>query len=158
VITAILGGVSAIFSAISGIAQGWFQHRIAATQATRDTEIAQIRAGVEAQQGSWKDEWVTVVFTVPFVLAMFGWSDPLVRMFNIMAVAPDWFHYILYTIVGGSFGVNMYQKVQGVRANGKSGLGVAANGGVNTAPLGNSPGKPETADAVRDEYLKSLGS
>jgi len=94
---------------------GYFQHKRELAKTKQEAEIRWASEMAAASGKSWKDEYVTVLFTLPFALAIFGYTEPLVRMFDIMAQAPQWFTMVILTIVGGSFGVQLYDKVQSVR-------------------------------------------
>ena len=106
----LLGLIGPVFSAIGNIAKGYFEHKMAKVEANRQVELAEISAQVETQQGSWKDEWVTVVFTVPLVLGMFGWTAPIEKLFAIMALAPGWYQTVISIIVTGSFGMSLHRQ------------------------------------------------
>jgi len=110
----ILGGIAGIFTAVSGIFQGWFQHKIAATQAARDTEITQIQAGVQIQQGSWKDEYLVIFWSMPLWPAIadsvIHW-DPQMKVFlGVVNNLPVWYTTILIGMTTASFGVKTFKE------------------------------------------------
>ena len=104
---AALGLLGPIFSAIGGIAKGFFEHKMAKVEAGRQVELAQIESQTKAQS-SWQNGWVTILFTLPFGLAIFGIYMPLVRLFDIMENAPTWYQTVVLLIVSGSFGLNLH--------------------------------------------------
>lgn len=54
---------------------------------------------------SWKDEWLTILFSVPLVLAFVPGAEGIVeRGFEQLDKAPDWYRYSLGIIVAASFG------------------------------------------------------
>tara|TARA_R100000306_G_C4309852_1_gene109584 strand:- start:58 stop:390 length:333 start_codon:yes stop_codon:yes gene_type:complete len=53
---------------------------------------------------SWKDEWLTVIFTAPLVFLLFGAEEQVTRFFVALESCPDWYQYLLGTIVAASFG------------------------------------------------------
>ena len=55
---------------------------------------------------SWKDEWLTLLFSIPLILAFTPGADHLVREgFLVLADTPDWYTYTISVIVAASFGV-----------------------------------------------------
>ena len=67
-----------------------------------DWDLAQ----AEASEGSWKDEWLTVLFSIPLILAFIpGMEDVVQNGFNQLRLMPEWYQYSLGIIVAASFGV-----------------------------------------------------
>ena len=62
-----------------------------------------------------KDEWLTVLFSVPLILAFFGeWGRVIVAQgFAALDVMPSWYQYTLGVIVSASFGVRSATKFFG---------------------------------------------
>ena len=55
---------------------------------------------------SWKDEWLTLLFSIPMILVFFpGLVDDVHAGFVALEVMPDWYQYTLSVIVAASFGV-----------------------------------------------------
>lgn len=83
----------------------------AEAQATVLTTAAQSSADWERIQAtnagsSWKDEWLTILFSVPLVLCFFPDSVQYVNQgFVALEAMPDWYQYTLSVIVAASFGV-----------------------------------------------------
>jgi hypothetical protein len=65
-----------------------------------DWDIAQAKAS----ESSWKDEWLTVVFTFPLILLLFGEEERVNNFFLALNNCPEWYQYMLGTIVAASFG------------------------------------------------------
>ena len=76
-------------------------------EATKSISIEQIRQ----QESSYKDEWLVVVFSLIF-LAHFvpAFQESMLRGWEILEYASDYFWIIILTIVGASFGVNTVKK------------------------------------------------
>ena len=73
-----------------------------AAQSTADWE----RIMAEASKNSWKDEWLTGVFSIPLILCFIpSMVDHIQAGFNALATLPTWYHEILMVIVLASFGV-----------------------------------------------------
>ena len=55
---------------------------------------------------SWKDEWFTILFSIPCVLAFFPSMVPVVMQgFNALDSMPDWYKGFLGAAVAASFGL-----------------------------------------------------
>jgi len=64
------------------------------------------RIMAEGAKSSWKDEWFVIVLSIPLILAFIpgaeGW---VVRGFEQLSKAPDWYFYSLGIAISASFGV-----------------------------------------------------
>lgn len=64
---------------------------------------------VEAIKGSkesWKDEYLTILFSIPLLLCFLPFTVEYVeRGFAALAMTPDWYKYTLGVIVSASFGI-----------------------------------------------------
>ena len=72
----------------------------------------------DATRSSWKDEWFTIILSLPLLFIGYGiWvDDPTVieRVkfgFQTMQELPEFYQYLLYTVVGASFGLKLGSKV-----------------------------------------------
>ena len=55
---------------------------------------------------SWKDEWLTLLFSIPLIMAFVPSMVPYVQAgFVVLHSMPDWYQYTLSVIVAASFGV-----------------------------------------------------
>jgi len=55
---------------------------------------------------SFKDEWLTILFSIPMVLCFFpSMVDDVQAGFRVLETMPDWYQYTLSVIVAASFGV-----------------------------------------------------
>ena len=81
--------------------------------ATSEAEWEKIMA--QGSQSSWKDEWLTILFSVPFVLCFTGeWGRQTVSDgFAALESMPEWYQYTLGVIVAASFGVRSATKFFG---------------------------------------------
>jgi hypothetical protein len=72
------------------------------SKSAADWETAMARAS----NTSWKDEWITILFSIPLVLAFVPSAVPYVREgFAVLATMPQWYQYGLSVIIAASFGV-----------------------------------------------------
>ena len=70
---------------------------------------------IKATENSWKDEWITLLFSIPLILAFCGdWGNDIVqRGFVALEVMPDWYQYSLGGIVSASIGMRGVSKFFG---------------------------------------------
>lgn len=127
--------LSQIFSPVVDLARdainGWREERIAertnATtirQAEVQRDVAVIQSQAErASQGaanehewdmeaarqartSWKDEWFTIMLSVPVILCFIPGGAPFAQAgFEAMGFAPDWYMYAFAAAVSFAFGI-----------------------------------------------------
>ena len=59
----------------------------------------------DASAHSWKDEWLTILFSIPLILSFCGdWGREIVTNgFAALESMPDYYQYTLGTIVAASF-------------------------------------------------------
>ena len=69
----------------------------------------------DASANSWKDEWLTILFSIPLVLVFTGdWGREIVANgFVALETMPEWYQYTLGVIVAASFGVRSATKFFG---------------------------------------------
>lgn len=82
--------------------------------ATSEAEWEKIMA--QGSQSSWKDEWLTGLFSIPLILSFlpFDWAKQAVTDgFASLEAMPDWYQYTLGVIVAASFGVRSATKFFG---------------------------------------------
>jgi hypothetical protein len=70
---------------------------------------------MKGTQNSWKDEWITLLFSVPLILAFCGdWGNEIVtRGFASLETMPQWYQLALGCIVSASIGMRSVSKFFG---------------------------------------------
>jgi hypothetical protein len=70
---------------------------------------------IRATQNSWKDEWITLLFSIPLILAFCGdWGNQIVQAgFTSLEAMPTWYQYSLGGIVSASIGMRSVSKFFG---------------------------------------------
>ena len=70
---------------------------------------------IRATQNSWKDEWITLLFSIPLILAFCGdWGNAIVQAgFTSLEAMPTWYQYSLGGIVSASIGMRSISKFFG---------------------------------------------
>ena len=120
-----------IVGPIASLASNWLEGRNEKIKATTRVKVAKAEAEAtilekkatgeidwdlaqaEASEGSWKDEWLTVVFTLPLILLLFGQEERVNNFFLALSNCPEWYQYMLGTIVAASFGFRCAAKFMG---------------------------------------------
>ena len=111
---------------IVDLAKDWFKRRADKTQAEHEREIRRINGEIgldtmsaEDMRHSWKDEWLTIIFTVPMVIVFYGaiTDDPAIINRITLAVQtitelPEWYVHIMYGIVAASFGLRTFNAIK----------------------------------------------
>tara|TARA_B100000212_G_scaffold176344_1_gene132722 strand:+ start:370 stop:756 length:387 start_codon:yes stop_codon:yes gene_type:complete len=125
--------IGQLIGPIANIAGGWLQGKadVKAAEAklklteaeakakimlSKETSIADWeRIMAQGSQNSWKDEWLTILFSIPLILVFLGDTGRQVVAdgFAALEMMPDWYQYTLGVIVAASFGVRSATKFFG---------------------------------------------
>ena len=109
--------LQALIGPIGSILGTWVEGRVAKSKAKAEAEAKVIVRSAEsaaewervmAQNNgqSWKDEWLTLLFSIPLIFAFFPGAVPYIdRGFEVLERMPSWYQYTLSVIVAASFGV-----------------------------------------------------
>jgi len=69
---------------------------------------------------SWKDEWFTLLFSIPLVLAFIPSAVPFVEQgFRVLDMMPDWYKQALAVLVAASVGYQKLTQLFTKKAGGK---------------------------------------
>ena len=104
---------TAVLSAIGGIASDWFKNKRQEAQTKHKVKLEQIKAqkdwdNIQAQNSStsWKDEWFTIIFSIPLLAAFIPPALPYVQEgFVALEAMPDFYKAFLGAAVAASFGM-----------------------------------------------------
>ena len=83
---------------------------------SKETSVADWeRIMAQGSQTSWKDEWLTILFSIPLVLVFLGDTgrDIVANGFAALETMPDWYQYTLGFIVAASFVIRSSTKFFG---------------------------------------------
>jgi hypothetical protein len=95
------------------VAKAEAEAQIMLSRATSEADWEKIMA--QGSQSSWKDEWLTILFSIPLILVFTGeWGREVVQNgFVALDSMPQWYSYTLGVIVAASFGVRSATKFFG---------------------------------------------
>ena len=117
---------------LAEIAGTWMSGKVEQTKANAQTKVAKAQAEAVVMQkkatgeidwdlemargsaSSWKDEWLTILFSIPLILAFVpGMEDVVANGFARLNEMPEWYPYSRGVIVAASFGVRSATKFFG---------------------------------------------
>jgi len=120
----------AILTQLAGFASTWFdgQKQKAEAKALAEVAMEQAKAEIMRKQAtldgdwdlsalqqaetSWKDEYLLILFSIPFVMAFIPPLQPYVEQGFVVLrdSVPDWYKAGLSVMIAASFGVRSYMK------------------------------------------------
>ena len=114
--------LGSLLGSLTGLATSVIDGKTAVKKAEAQTKM-KIATGeldwdleaMKATQNSWKDEWITLLFSIPLILAFCGdWGNDIVaRGFESLEVMPQWYQIALGGIVSASIGMRSVGKFFG---------------------------------------------
>ena len=116
-----------IISAVSNLAGTWLEGKVAKTKAKAEAEAAVMvkqaesvadweTAMARSSQQSWKDEWLTILFSIPLILCFIPSTVVYVEQgFDALSRMPEWYQYALSVIIAASFGVRSVMGIMNKR-------------------------------------------
>jgi|TARA_A100000171_G_C2035202_1_gene97756 hypothetical protein len=124
--------IQALIGPIASLAGTWLEGKVEKTKAETGAKVARAKAEAtimekkatgeidwdlemaRGSQSSWKDEWLTILFSIPLVLAFVpGMEEIVANGFAQLEAMPQWYQYSLGVIVAASFGVRSATKFFG---------------------------------------------
>ena len=114
--------ISSLLGSVGGLATSWIDGKTAVQKAEAQIRMKEATgeidwelAAIRATQSSWKDEWLTIIFTLPLILSFCGdWGRQIVHdgVLSLQQM-PDWYQLSLGAIVAASFGIRSVSKFFG---------------------------------------------
>lgn len=125
--------IQALLGPISSLAGTWLEGRVETAKAETGAKVAKAKAEAtimekkatgeidwdlkmaDASANSWKDEWLTILFSIPLILAFCGdWGRQIVSEgFAALEAMPEYYQYTLGVIVSASFATRSAAKFFG---------------------------------------------
>lgn len=112
-----------IISAVAQVATTWVSGKAEAARINSEAKLATTRAKAivmekvatgelewnqamaEASTTSWKDEWLTILVSIPLVLAFTGHEDIVMKGFTALEAMPDFYKTAVGVVFAASFGI-----------------------------------------------------
>ena len=123
---------TALISPIASLAGTWLEGKVETKKAETASKVAIAKAeatimekkatgeidwdleAIKGSQSSWKDEWLTIIFSIPLVMCFIpGMEEIVSNGFARLNELPEWYQYTLGVIVAASFGVRSASKFFG---------------------------------------------
>ncbi len=124
--------IQALIGPITSLAGTWLNGKVETSKANTSAKVAKAKAEAvimekkatgeidwdlemaKGSQTSWKDEWLTILFSIPLILAFIpGMEEVVANGFLQLQAMPEWYQYSLGVIVAASFGVRSATKFFG---------------------------------------------
>lgn len=118
-----------IIGPVANLAGGYLKNKAEEKQAKHEAKMKVIQndsdwesKAVDASANSWKDEFWTLVLSVP--IFMIGYSivvgDPQIvtrveQGFAALSGLPEWYQYLLFIAISSSFGIKGVSKLMSLR-------------------------------------------
>ena len=102
-----------ILAPIAQLLGGYLKNKAEEKQAVHERKLEVIKHesnwdNIQATNAgtSWKDEWLTLLFSVPLVMAFVPSAVPyVIEGFKALETMPEWYRVYLGVIMAASFGV-----------------------------------------------------
>ena len=117
---------------VGDLAGNWMKGKVEKSKAEGEVKVAEAKAkakilekqatgeidwdleAIKRSQSSWKDEWLTIIFSIPLVMCFIpGMEEIVSNGFARLNELPEWYQYTLGVIVAASFGVRSASKFFG---------------------------------------------
>jgi hypothetical protein len=102
-----------IISAIGSIASTWISGKADEAKAKQDVKLKMLQSEenwekimAEGSQSSWKDEWFTIVLSIPMIAAFIPDLVPYIQTgFQVLDTMPEYYKGFLAAAIAASFGL-----------------------------------------------------
>jgi len=121
--------IQMLLGPIAEVAKTWIGGKVAVSKANADAKLETTKAKAEvmkkvaageldwnqtmaeASASSWKDEWLTILVSIPLILAFTGNEDVVMRGFAALETMPDFYKTAVGVVFAASFGVQQLTKM-----------------------------------------------
>ena len=114
--------IGQILGSLGGLAKSYIDSKTAIKLTEAEIKKKQLTgeidwdlAAIKATENSWKDEWITLLFSIPLILAFCGdWGRQVVADgFAALEVMPQWYQVALGAVVSASVGIRSVSRFFG---------------------------------------------
>lgn len=116
---------TALIGPVTSLIADWFKGQREKSEAKHKAQMEVIgntalweQKMAEASNNSWKDEWFTILLSMPIVAIIYGVLMDSERViyrvglaFNQLDSLPEWYQYLLFVAVLASFGIRSADKI-----------------------------------------------
>lgn len=106
-----------LIAPLAGLAKDWLKNKHEESQAKHEAKLKYIQnkadwevTQAEASKSSWKDEWLTLLFSLPLIGAFTGFEKEIEEGFRVLSQMPDYYKAFLGAAVAASFGIKSLAK------------------------------------------------
>ena len=108
----------ALIQPVAGLIGGWLKNKAEEKQAVHERKLEMIKQdanweNIQASNSgnSWKDEWLTLLVSIPLIGAFIPDFVPVIRDgFAVLETMPDYYKAMLGAVFAASFGIRAMTK------------------------------------------------
>lgn len=110
-----------ILGIIGDVASSWIKGKADEAKAKQEVKIKAIQQEgdwekimASGSQNSWKDEWFTIVLSIPLVFSFYPEAVPYIAQgFEALQKTPEWYQWAIMAAISASFGLRGISKFTG---------------------------------------------
>ena len=115
--------IGAIIGAIGEIAGSWIKGKADESKAKQQAKIKMLENEGNWEQimargsaTSWKDEWFTIILSIPLIGAFIPEFVPYIMSgFDALERTPEWYQWSVLAAISASFGLRGINKFRGLK-------------------------------------------
>ena len=121
--------LSSLIGPIAGLAKSYLSNKAEEKQAKHQAKMSVIQNDAnwetkmaDASKDSWKDEFWTLVLSVPIFMVGYAIAanditviDRVAAAFIALEELPEWYQYLLFIAISSSFGIRGVSKIMDMR-------------------------------------------
>jgi hypothetical protein len=113
--------LAGILGPVGEVVSTYFKGKVQVQEAQIEREVKALtneadwdKVQAEASKDSWKDEWLTILISIPLIMAFFpGLASYIDDGFKILEQCPEWYRYLVGVVFAASFGIKKVTDVFG---------------------------------------------